>query len=126
MISTDVIISPELQFFGEQRDLLELSGNLLDNAFKYGKRQIRLNAGPVDRTAVRAGMWLRVEDDGPGIDAKDWPALLKRGVRGDEREEGHGLGLAIVLELVTAYGGKIDIAHSALGGAMIYVEFPGS
>jgi two-component system sensor histidine kinase PhoQ len=126
MISTDVIISPGLQFFGEQRDLLELVGNLLDNAFKYGEKQVRLNAGPLDRTAIRTGMWLRVEDDGQGIDAKDWPSLLKRGVRGDERVDGHGLGLSIVLELVSAYGGKIDIGHSALGGAMIYVEFPGS
>jgi two-component system sensor histidine kinase PhoQ len=52
--------------------------------------------------------------------------LLQRGVRGDERVEGHGLGLAIVLELVTAYGGKVDIGHSELGGARISVELPGS
>jgi two-component system sensor histidine kinase PhoQ len=80
----------------------------------------------MDPHAVRAGLWLRVEDDGPGIDERDWPVLLQRGVRGDEREEGYGLGLAIVLELVTAYGGSIDIAHSAWGGAMIYLEIPGS
>ena len=75
-------------------------------------------------------MWLCVEDDGPGIDKKDWPALLQRGVRGDERGTekvaGYGLGLAIVLELVTAYGGGIDIGHSEWGGAMVRVEIPGT
>jgi two-component system sensor histidine kinase PhoQ len=69
---------------------------------------------------------LRLEDDGPGIDPKHWPVLLQRGVRGDEREEGYGLGLAIVLELLTAYGGKIDIAASEWGGARITVEIAGT
>lgn len=126
MIAADVEIPAELCFYGEQRDLLEILGNLLDNAFKYGRGKVRCSAGAVDPHAVRAGLWLRVEDDGPGIDEADWPRLLQRGVRGDEREEGYGLGLAIVLELVTAYGGRIDIAHSAWGGAMIYLRIPGS
>ncbi len=126
MIATDVVIPAGLCFYGEQRDLLEILGNLLDNAFKYGRGKVRCSAGTMDSHAVRAGLWLRVEDDGPGIDEADWPALLQRGVRGDEREEGYGLGLAIVLELVTAYGGRIDIAHSAWGGAMIYLQIPGS
>lgn len=126
MITVDVNIPADLVFFGEQRDLLELVGNLLDNAFKYGRLKIRLGAGPVDSDAIRSGFWLRIEDDGPGIDPHNWPALLQRGVRGDEREEGHGLGLAIVLELLTAYGGKIDIAVSEWGGALMYLEIPGS
>jgi two-component system sensor histidine kinase PhoQ len=126
MIVADVMIPAGLCFYGEQRDLLEILGNLLDNAFKYGHSKVRCSAGTMDPHAVRAGLWLRVEDDGPGIDEPDWPVLLQRGVRGDEREEGYGLGLAIVLELVTAYGGSIDIAHSAWGGAMIYLEIPGS
>jgi two-component system sensor histidine kinase PhoQ len=126
MIAADLMIPVGLCFYGEQRDLLEILGNLLDNGFKYGRSKVRCSAGTMDPHAVRAGLWLRVEDDGPGIDERDWPVLLQRGVRGDEREEGYGLGLAIVLELVTAYGGSIDIAHSAWGGAMIYLEIPGS
>ncbi len=130
MIAADVIIPADLVFFGEQRDLLEMMGNLLDNAFKYGHSKVRLSAGSVDPKTVRSGLWLRVEDDGPGIDKADWSALLQRGVRGDERGDdragGYGLGLAIVLELVTAYGGKIDIGHSAWGGARIELEIPGS
>jgi two-component system sensor histidine kinase PhoQ len=130
MIAAEVMIPADLVFYGEQRDLLEMMGNLLDNAFKYGHGKVRLSAGPLDPDAVRSGVWLRVEDDGPGIDTKDWPTLLRRGMRGDERSSqragGYGLGLAIVLELATAYGGKIDIGHSLWGGAKIDVEIPGS
>jgi signal transduction histidine kinase len=85
-----------------------------------------VSAAAVDSSATRGGLWLRVEDDGAGIDPAQWPVLLKRGVRGDEREEGYGLGLAIVLELVTAYGGKIEISRGDWGGTVIYLEVPGS
>ena len=129
-ISTECHIPDDLAFFGERRDLLEMIGNLADNAFKYGRSRVRISAGPSDGAAVRTGLWLRVEDDGSGINAGDWPKLLQRGVRGDERRTekagGYGLGLAIVLELVTAYGGKIEIGHSELGGARIDVVIPGS
>jgi two-component system sensor histidine kinase PhoQ len=126
MISVEVSIPAELQFFGEQRDLLELMGNVLDNAFKYGRSRVRVSAAVVDSSATRGGLWLRVEDDGAGIDPAQWPVLLKRGVRGDEREEGYGLGLAIVLELLTAYAGKIEISRGDWGGTVIYLEVPGS
>jgi two-component system sensor histidine kinase PhoQ len=130
MISVEVTIPADLEFYGEQRDWLELMGNLLDNAFKYGKSRVRINGGRLDSPAAseiqRSGLWMQVEDDGPGIDPQEWPVLLRRGVRGDEREEGHGLGLAIVLELLTAYGGKIDINDSELGGTLIKVEIPAS
>jgi two-component system sensor histidine kinase PhoQ len=99
-------------------------GNLLDNAFKYGQGQVRVAGGTLGPGRVRPGLWLTFEDDGPGIDERHWDRLLQRGTRGDERVEGHGLGLAIVLELVSAYGGTVDIGHSELGGALIRVKFP--
>jgi two-component system sensor histidine kinase PhoQ len=71
-------------------------------------------------------LWLCVEDDGPGIDEAQWSRLLQRGARGDERVEGHGLGLAIVTELVEAYGGTVGIGRSELGGAEIRVNLPAS
>lgn len=122
MISADVRIDPELEFYGEKRDLLELMGNLFDNAFKYGSSRVRISAGTVQPENVRPGFWMHVEDDGPGIDRARWERLLQRGVRGDERVEGHGLGLAIVLELVSAYGGNVSIEDSDLGGAKIVIE----
>ncbi len=124
MIRVGVKLEEDLKFCGEQRDLLELMGNLLDNAFKYGNKNVGVSGGPLDPEASRPGLWMRVEDDGPGINESQWQRLLQRGSRGDERVEGHGLGLAIVMELVTAYGGEVTIGHSELGGAMISVRIP--
>ena len=122
MINTDVMIEAGLAFYGEQRDLLELAGNLLDNACKYGDGQVRLSAQAIDETDSRAGLSLEVEDNGPGIADDQREQLLQRGVRGDERVDGHGLGLAIVLEIVGAYNGEIAIGHSQLGGARVSVS----
>lgn len=129
-MEAELIMDENLLFFGEQRDLLELAGNMLDNAFKYGRGKVRVSAGAIEPEAVRSGLWLSVEDDGAGIDESQWKRLLQRGIRGDERANeqigGHGLGLAIVMELVTAYGGEVSIGRSVLGGATLRVEIPGS
>jgi len=128
LIEAELMMDENLLFFGEQRDLLELAGNILDNAFKYGNGRVRVSADAIDPEATRPGLRLSVEDDGAGIDKSQWKRLLQRGIRGDERGdkrvEGHGLGLAIVLELATAYGGEVSIGRSELGGAMIRVEIP--
>jgi len=124
MIQTNVTMDEKLVFYGEKRDLLELMGNLLDNAFKYGKSRVHVSGESLDPDALRPGLQLRIEDDGPGIDESQWELLLQRGSRGDEQVEGHGLGLAIVMELVKAYGGNLSIAHSELGGAEILIRLP--
>ncbi len=124
MIKAAVNIPADLAFHGEQRDLLEILGNLLDNAFKYGQHRVSISAHSIEAGEGRAGLQLSVDDDGPGIAKDQWPQLLQRGVRGDERVEGHGLGLAIVLELMSAYGGTMDIGRSELGGARIELEIP--
>jgi len=121
MIDIDANMDPGLAFYGEQRDLLELLGNLLDNACKYGHGKVRLRAGPLVADKPRAGIRLSVEDNGPGIAPDARRTLLKRGVRGDERVDGHGLGLAIVLEIVSAYNGEIEIDEGDLGGARVSV-----
>jgi two-component system sensor histidine kinase PhoQ len=126
MISTEALLEEKLAFYGERRDLLELLGNLLDNAFKYGRSRVRVRGGAVEPGRSRPGLWLCVEDDGPGIDEAQWSRLLQRGARGDERVEGHGLGLAIVTELVAAYGGTVGISRSELGGAEVRVNLPAS
>ena len=121
LINLDVIMDPDLAFYGEQRDFLELTGNLLDNACKYGNGQVRISAQMIDAEDTRAGIRLEVDDNGPGIAKDERDQLLLRGVRGDERVEGHGLGLAIVLEIVSAYHGDIDITQGELGGACVSV-----
>jgi len=122
LINIDANIEPGLLFYGEQRDFLELAGNLLDNACKYGGGQVRMSAQLLDSEDPRAGLSLQVEDNGPGIAKGEGEQLLQRGVRGDERVEGHGFGLAIVLEIVSAYNGEIEIKQSDLGGACVSIS----
>jgi two-component system sensor histidine kinase PhoQ len=121
LINVDVTIEPGLAFYGEQRDFLELSGNLLDNACKYGNGKVHISAKAIDAKNKRSGICIQVDDNGPGIATGEREQLLQRGVRGDERVEGHGLGLAIVLEIVSAYHGDIAVTHSELGGACVSV-----
>jgi len=120
----DVSIEPGLEFFGEERDLMELLGNLLDNACKYGDGHVRIDAGRIGERAARPGLWLRVENGGDSVNPAELDRMLQRGVRGDERVEGHGLGLTIVSELVSAYGGAIRFGASELGGISAEVRIP--
>jgi len=107
-------------------DLMELAGNLLDNAYKYCRSQVRLRARGDPRPEWRrSGLRLEVDDDGPGILPADRLRVLERGVRADESVPGQGIGLAAVRELATAYGGSIEIGDSDLGGAAVRVSLPG-
>jgi two-component system sensor histidine kinase PhoQ len=116
-------IAPGARFHGDQGDLLELLGNLLENAFKWGNRRVLLSARVIPvGSARRSGMELVVEDDGAGIDDSNVDHLLQRGVRGDERVQGHGIGLAIVQDILRAYQGELHVSRSeALGGAKFAV-----
>lgn len=108
-------------FRGDERDLLELLGNILDNACKYAKRRVGVT--------VRGGsdakpMELCVEDDGEGVSPELRDTLLQRGARADTRREGQGIGLAVVLEIVAAHSGTISLEDSMLGGATVRVLLP--
>jgi len=112
------------RFHGDQGDLLELLGNLLENAFKWARRRVLLGTQVV-AGEQRAGMTLWVEDDGPGIADDQVEHLLQRGVRGDERVQGHGIGLSIVQDIVKAYRGELQVSRSPLlGGARFSVTLP--
>jgi len=113
-------------FHGESGDLMEMLGNLIDNACKWCDRQVRVSAAPVEPGNWRRGMRLAVEDDGPGIDASRHDDILQRGVRDDSRVPGHGIGLAVVSEIVASYGGTVDIERSPLGGAGISMTLTSS
>jgi two-component system sensor histidine kinase PhoQ len=111
-------------FYGEQGDLLELMGNLLENAFKWAGHRVLLVVKSQPTTArQRAGLWMSVEDDGPGIAEDKIEKILQRGVRGDERVQGHGIGLSIVQDIVHAYQGELLVDRSPeLGGARFSVS----
>jgi two-component system sensor histidine kinase PhoQ len=113
-------------FYGELGDLQELIGNLLENAFKWSKQRVLLTVkvepGSGNR---REGVFIAVDDDGPGVPLEHVERLLQRGVRGDERVHGHGIGLAIVQDIVRAYRGELKVERSIeLGGARFTVHFP--
>src|SRR5690606_10591060 len=105
-------IDAAARFHGDQGDLMELLGNLLENAFKWARRRVLLSARPLPGGARRNGLELVFEDDGPGIADEDVERLLQRGVRGDERVQGHGIGLAIVQDIVKAYRGELGVDRS--------------
>ena len=111
-------VSPA-DFPGDERDLMELLGNLLDNACKYGAGRVKIIA-----VLVKDSVQLTVEDNGPGIPASDRARVLERGLRLDSREAGQGIGLAIVAEIVDRYNGQIVIRDSDLGGARVIVSIP--
>ena len=118
-------IEPSSRFHGDQGDLMELLGNLLENAFKWARHRVLLTAQPLPaKSGRRAGMELVVEDDGPGIGEENIDHLLQRGVRGDERVQGHGIGLAIVQDILKAYRGELSVSRSpTLGGARFSMRF---
>ncbi|MFT3856469.1 MAG: ATP-binding protein [Aquabacterium sp.] len=113
--------SPPLLFRGEEQDLHEILGNLLDNACKWARHDVHVAAQP-----WRPGTGLRVivEDDGPGIDPAGRQMAMARGVRLDESAPGSGLGLAIVGELVALYGGSLSLEAAASGGLRAVVVLP--
>ena len=114
-------IPPDCGFPGDRDDVLELLGNLLDNACQWAKTRVRLTA-----TANAEGWWLRVEDDGPGCSPEQMEGLRQRGVRMDESRVGHGLGLAIAGDIVAQYGGTLRLGRSGtLGGFLAEVSVPG-
>jgi len=117
-------IDEKARFFGEQGDLLELLGNLIENAFKWSRRRVWVTARPLHVPgALREGLELIVEDDGPGIPNDQVELLLQRGVRGDERVQGHGIGLSIVQNLVASYHANLQVGRSeTLGGARFSVR----
>jgi two-component system sensor histidine kinase PhoQ len=119
-------IQDNAAFYGEQGDLLELMGNLLENAFKWARHHVLLVVKMQSPTGrQRPGLLLSVEDDGPGIDDNKIEKVLQRGVRGDERVQGHGIGLSIVQDIVRAYHGELTVDRSEeFGGARFSVLLP--
>lgn len=111
--------APGPVFRGEQQDLQEMLGNVLDNAWKWASNR-------VDISFKSEGDWLTVliDDDGPGLAPERRQSVLVRGVRADERVPGSGLGLAIVSDLAQLYGGSIALDTSPLGGLRLRLTLP--
>lgn len=112
-------IPPSLIFCGEREDLEEILGNVLENAFKWAKRDVHIIAA-----SEPTGMRLTVYDDGPGMPETEMQNALNRGNRLDEMTPGHGLGLSIVADLVALYQGKLMLERAPTGGLSVTILFP--
>lgn len=112
--------SPEgLRLPWNKDDVLELLGNLLDNACKWAASRVTLNI-----TEQPESYLLVIEDDGPGIAEERYQDVLSRGVRLDEQTAGHGLGLGIVRDMVESWHGELQLQRSELGGLKVTVSLP--
>lgn len=108
-----------LAFRGETQDLQEMLGNLLDNACKWAEQRVEVR--------VQTGgdmLTITLDDDGPGLEAEQRQAVLRRGVRADEQVPGSGLGLSIVDDLARLYGGQVALLDSPLGGLRAALTLP--
>ena len=114
---------PPLFFAGEEQDLQEMLGNLLDNACKWANTRVVVRVACLSQTAP-AQLRVEVEDDGPGIRVADLEAAVTRGVRLDESVPGSGLGLAIVHDLVSLYGGGLSLENPNDGGLVASLSLP--
>jgi signal transduction histidine kinase len=112
-------VHPGLQLPWDREDLLELLGNLLDNACKWADAEIVLSIRETPE-----GFRLAVEDDGPGIPETQRDQVFSRGTRLDEQTDGHGLGLGIVRDIVDVWGGALQLQHSELGGLSVIIDLP--
>jgi two-component system, OmpR family, sensor histidine kinase PhoQ len=124
-LSIGLNADPNAQFVGDRGDLMELLGNLIDNACKWCVERVRVSVSTEPNAPPKRRLRVIIEDDGPGISAGDRARVLERGVRTDESVPGHGLGLAMVRDTVDLYGGLITIERSELGGARIFLALPG-
>lgn len=119
-IDTHIDVDAALRFRGDEADLLEMLGNVLDNACKWCRSQVRVSA-QVNATRLS----LCVEDDGPGIAPADIQRVQERGVRADQSVPGQGIGLAVTRDIIAAYEGELVIGASILGGAAVTLVLPG-
>lgn len=116
-IKADIRISDEVTFIGDEADLMEILGNLIENAYKWAISRIVITAEMAPEVNDKStALVFRVEDDGPGIPEDRIQEILKRGVRADQNVPGNGIGLAVVQDILSVYKGSMRIERSELGG----------
>jgi len=118
-IQFDQHLPPKLMLRVDEGDMLEMLGNIMDNACKWCRQRVQINC-----TLHQGRAKLTIADDGPGIDPSQVDLILQRGGRIDQAVPGQGIGLAVVVDIVEAYQGRLSVTHSDLGGAAIALDLP--
>lgn len=118
-LNIEVDVVPEHSIRGQREDLDEMLGNLLDNACKWARSSVSVQALRENENII-----ILVDDDGPGIPPEMRDVVLQRGVRADEAAPGSGLGLSIVRDLAEVYGGAVSLEDSPRGGLRARLQLP--
>ncbi|HXY90788.1 MAG TPA: ATP-binding protein [Xanthobacteraceae bacterium] len=116
----------DVKFSGERQDFEEMLGNLVDNACKWANSRIEIEvfAEHLENPADRAFFHVLIDDDGPGLSLDAREQLPSRGRKLDENKPGSGLGLSIVADLATLYGGKLILGTAPIGGLRAELVLP--
>lgn len=123
-VQCTVDIAAGATFHGDAGDLMELLGNLLDNAFKWCTRRVQLHAAMSTQADIPL-LNLIIDDDGPGIPADMIDRVMERGVRADPSTAGHGIGLAVVRDIIKLYDGTLFISRNPNGGTRVTITLHG-
>jgi signal transduction histidine kinase len=126
-IAIDIDVPEHAQFRGEQQDLEEMVGNLVDNGCKWARSRVAIEvlADPPPSSSEKARVRIVVDDDGPGLSPAQRERVALRGQRLDETKPGSGLGLSIVVELAGLYGGVLTLGTAPIGGLRAELALPG-
>jgi signal transduction histidine kinase len=125
-VKIDVTCPEGARFQGEKQDLEEMLGNLMDNACKWARSEVRLSIEVASTTAApgHKRVHITVDDDGPGLSEGQRAEVGKRGKRLDETKPGSGLGLSIVADLAGLYRGRLELDEAPQGGLRARLELP--
>jgi len=105
----------DLEWRIDEGDAFEVLGNTIDNAAKWAVRRVGVRLARDAR-----GLTIQIDDDGPGFRG-DTQAVLQLHVRADEQVPGHGVGLAVVHDLVTSHHGSLALSRSDWGGGRVEI-----
>jgi two-component system, OmpR family, sensor histidine kinase PhoQ len=119
-VHCDAILDEKAVFHGDEGDLYEVLGNILDNAFKWCVAKVAVNVQVAEGKRHRPAVRFVIEDDGKGVADDQKKRILRRGVRADEQTPGWGIGLSMVTEIVDGHAGQVAVFDSKLGGAKFF------
>ncbi len=122
------LVDNDIFFYGDEADLLEVLGNLLDNACKYGQDAVTITGHhETNENDKRSLLVIGISNNGPGIPEQLQKTLLKRGARGDTAQAGQGIGLSVAVDIISSYGGGLSVKNNPApphqDGACFYIHF---